>query len=325
MTKIRQNCKCVTSENKGNSPPSLDTLAQLDHFTENQAYKTLKKRSISKYYTNEILYPLIDLKNANEQKYWNTFHCVNTLVQDTDGKITAKYCKNRWCIVCNRIRTAILINQYYKPLSKLDTRFVTLTTNRSSECRTEDELKEVLSDYKKTFTRVWRRLKTKYGSITAIRKIEVTWNRHKDHFHPHFHIIIENKNSSAEFLVTQWLKEYPQASCNAQDISVTDDNAIMELFKYFTKMWSRITDENTTKEKRVLPYPAEKMDIIFNAMYRQRTIQTYGGKLTQVDDDFDTDLATVFTKEIRENSVIWNWEQECRTWIDYNTGEMRTY
>lgn len=75
----------------------------------------------------------------------------------------------------------------------------------------------------------------------------------------------------------------------------------------------------------MLPYPAEKMDIIFNAMYRQRTIQTYGGKLTQVDDDFDTDVATVFTKEIRENSVIWNWEQECKTWIDYNTGEMRTY
>ena len=100
MTKIRQKCDCVTKPQK---VASLDTLAQLDHFTENQAYKTLKKRAISKYYTNEILYPLIDLKNECEDSYWNTYHCVKTLHQDTEGKVTSKYCKNRWCIVCNRI------------------------------------------------------------------------------------------------------------------------------------------------------------------------------------------------------------------------------
>ena len=73
MTKIRQKCDCVTMPQ---NVASLDTLAQLDHFPQNQSYKTLKKRAISKYYTNEILYPLIDLKNDREDSYWNTYHCV---------------------------------------------------------------------------------------------------------------------------------------------------------------------------------------------------------------------------------------------------------
>lgn len=326
MTKIREKCNCVThTKNEGFLTPSLDTLAQLDHFTENQAYKTLKKRSLAKYYTNEILYPLIDLKNEREDSYWNTYHCVKTMLQDTEGKVTAKYCKNRWCIVCNRIRTATLINRYHKPLSALDTRFVTLTTNLSSECKTKEDLERVLKDYKDTFTRIWRRLKRKYGTTSAIRKIETTWNYKHNHYHPHFHVILENKSSEAEFLVTQWLKEYPQAKRKAQDISVTSDNAILELFKYFTKMWSRITDENTTKEKRVLPYPPQVMDSIFEVMYRQRTIQTYGTHFPTFDEDFDTDVATIFTSEIREHSIIWEWEQDLQTWVDYNTGELRTY
>ena len=322
MTNLRQNLQTVTHPKKG---CSLDTLAQLDHFAQNRAYDTLKKRAISKYYTNEILYPLIDLKNEREDMYWNTYHCVKTLAQDTNGKVTSKYCKNRWCVVCNRIRTATLINRYHKPLSELNTRFVTLTTNRSAECRTKDELKEVVQDYKNTFSNVWRRLKRRYGTISAIRKIEITWNYRQKHFHPHFHVIIENNKDEAKYLVTQWLKEYPEASCNAQDVRVTDDNAIIELFKYFTKMWSKITDENTTKEKRVLPYPPDVMDTIFSVMYKQRTIQSYGNKFPTIDDDFDTDKATVFTQEQREQIVFWEWEQDCKTWIDYNTGEMRKF
>ena len=322
MTKIRQKCDCVTKPQK---VASLDTLAQLDHFTENQAYKTLKKRAISKYYTNEILYPLIDLKNEREDSYWNTYHCVKTLHQDTEGKVTSKYCKNRWCIVCNRIRTATLINRYHEPLSKLNTRFVTLTTNLTSECHTKDDLKDTIEHYKHTFSKVWRRLKRRYGTISAIRKIETTWKWQHKHFHPHFHVIIENNSDEAEYLVTQWLKEYPQASRDAQNIRVTDDNAILELFKYFTKMWSKITDENTTEEKRVLPYPPDVMDTIFSVMYRQRTIQTYGTRFPTIDDDFNTDKATVFTHENREQSVVWEWEQDLKTWLDYNTGELRTY
>ena len=67
------------------------------------------------------------------------------------------------------------------------------------------------------------------------------------------------------------------------------------------------------------------MDTIFSVMYRQRTIQTYGTRFPTIDDDFNTDKATVFTHENREQSVVWEWEQDLKTWLDYNTGELRTY
>lgn len=329
MSKIRDNSQSVTSETRCVCTPRLDTLAQLDHFPKDtqskKAYATLQKRAVSKYYTNEILYPLIDLKNEREDMYWDTYHCVKTLAQDTEGKVTSKYCKNRWCIVCNRIRTATLINKYKPTLDTLETRFVTLTTHRSKLCNTEADLKFTLEDMKHAFTKCWRRLKRKYGSVTAIRKIEVTWNWRNKHFHPHFHIILENNSDEAEYLVTQWLKCFPQSSEKAQDISVTTENTVIETFKYFTKMWKRIENENTKEEIRVLPYPPDVMDTIFKVMYGKRTIQSYGGKIAPIEEDFDTSVATIFTEEKRQEMIWWEWEQSVKTWVNLDTGEIRTY
>ena len=325
MSKITHSGENHTPKKVCLCTPPLDTLAQLDHSAQKRAYATLKKRAIAKYYTNEILYPLIDLKNEREDMYWDTFHCVKTLTQDTDGKITSRYCKNRWCIVCNRIRTAILINKYKPILDTMETRFVTLTTERSGACKTEADLKVALDDMKHNFTRVWRRLKRKYGSVTAIRKIEITWNWKKEHFHPHFHVVLQNKSDEAAYLVKQWLSVFPLASEHAQDISVTTQNSTIELFKYFTKMWKRIENPDTQKETRVLPYPPDVMDTIFKVMYRQRTIQSYGGKIAPIEEDFDTSVATIFSEEKRSEMIWWNWEQDVKSWVNYDTGEIRTY
>ena len=68
MTNIRTNCDCVTHQIGVKLHPPLDTLALLDQNTSNntnaKAYETLQKRAFSKYYTNEILMPLIDLKHV---------------------------------------------------------------------------------------------------------------------------------------------------------------------------------------------------------------------------------------------------------------------
>ena len=90
-----------------------------------------------------------------------------------------------------------------------------------------------------------------------------------------------------------------------------------------TKMWKKIEAPDTTEEKRVLPYPPEIMDNIFRVMRNKNTIQTYGG-VKCVKDDFDNSIATVFTGENRARHVIWDWEQELKTWVDYETGELRT-
>ena len=249
MTNIRTNCDCVTLPKECIKPPPLDTLAQLDIFpksnTNAKAIETLEKRAFAKYYTMKLLYPLIDLKNEREKSYWNTFHCVNTLEENTEGKITAKYCKNRWCIVCNKIRTGILHNTHKKSLQAIETRFVTLTTELTRTCVTKEDLSTALELMTKAFQKAWRNTKNKYGKLKALRKTEVTWKEHRGTFHPHFHIILENNSNEAEYLVSQWLKQFPNATRKAQDISITDEKVFNETFKYLCKMWDTKKDKST--------------------------------------------------------------------------------
>jgi hypothetical protein len=303
--------------------PRLDTLAQPCIFSKSKSIETLEKRAFAKYYTMQILYPLIDLKNDREKMYWNTFHCVNTLEENTDGKIIAKYCKNRWCIVCNKIRTGILHNTHKKSLKGVKTKFVTLTTDLTKTCFTKEDLDSTYDIMVKAFYKCWRNTKNKFGKLKALRKSEVTWKLHRGTFHPHFHIIMENNSNEADYLVSQWLKQFPNADPKAQHIGLTDDKVFNETFKYICKMWNTEYDSNTGEYKIVLPYPPDKMDNIFEVFKGRRIIQTYN--LNDIElDDFDDIHATVFTEEIRDYNILWDWNQKERTWIDYNTGELRT-
>ena len=320
MSNIRKDYDCVTH-------PPLDTLALLDQNTSNntnaKAYETLQKRAFSKYYTNEILMPLIDLKNGREKYYWNTFWCCNTLEQNCEGKIISKYCKNRWCVTCNRIRTAILHNTHKKSLETVKTKFVTLTSDLTKTCVTKDDLSKAYALMNHNFNLVWRRMKYKYGKLKALRKFEVTWKYHRGTFHPHYHIILENNSDEAEYLVKQWLKIMPDALAKSQYISNTNENTYNEMFKYLCKMWSKQKNKNTDKIDIVLPYPPQKMDDIFAVLKGKRVIQTYNLNDVEIE-DFEVETATIFADEIRSHFTLWNWEQEVRTWVDYDTGELRT-
>lgn len=333
MANVRENTEFVTPQKEVFFGSPLDTLAQLDHGlpktpviptkTEKLGViETLKKRAISKYYTVEILHPLIDLKNERQNSYWNTWHCVNILMQKNDGSITAKYCKNRWCIVCNRIRTGIYINTLAPEMKKWKNRkFVTLTTHLTKTCFTEQDLKAAIHVMQSVFEKIWRRLKRKFGTINAVRKLEVTYNSNTKHFHPHYHIILENNSEEANYLVLQWLTEFKQSSADAQDIRNSTEGDVIELFKYFTKMWKKITSEETYEEKRVLPYPPQAMDTIFAVMQGKRTIQKYGINHIKITDDFDELQALLVTDERR--TEMWNWEQDLKNWVNYDTGELR--
>ena len=334
MTNIRTNSDSVTTKNNGQNTgaktPRLDTLAQLDHAppknTNADAYETLQKRACSKYYTNKILFPLLDLKNERYKAYKNTYYCCNELTQTIEGKVITKYCKNRWCITCNRIRTAILHNTHQRSLESVKTMFVTITSDLTKTCYTKEDLEKAYALMIYTFSLVWRRMKRKYGKLKCLRKFEVTWKYYRGTFHPHFHIILENNSDEAEFLVKQWLELMPDANPSSQHISNTTEKTFNEMFKYLCKMWSTKENKNTGKMDLLLPYPAQKMDDIFSALQGKRLIQTYYLSNTKIKDieDFEVEKATVFIDEIRDYLIKWNWEQELKTWCDYSTGELRT-
>lgn len=280
---------------------SLDTLAQL-----RKGRKILQKRARSKYLTNALAGKLADLNSPLRQSYWNSYHCCETLIQ-SGQKLTGKYCNNRWCMTCNRIRTAKLILGYSLPLSQLEEkRFVTLTVPNING----NSLLDTIEKMQLTLKAIQETLRKRKTLIVGLRKLEVTYNPLRKNFHPHFHLVIANGNGNSETLIDEWLLRYPGTNRKAQDVRPADNGTSMELFKYFTKI--------ITKDRIYV----DALDTIFNAMYRKRTFQPMGLKKT-VSEDVD-EIQAIIYNDLVPAEATWNWIDEAADWIDQDTGETLT-
>ncbi len=285
---------------------NLDTLVELRKAPTMVACSdpkaVLLKRARSKFISNALSLSLKDLRSDLEKSYFRTYGCASALQQHEDGKITAKYCKNRWCLTCNRIRTAKLIKGYTTPLKGLTDRyFVTLTIPNVKG----DELREEVKRMIRTQRKIKDMFRKQGFNVTGIRKLECTYNATRKDFHPHFHFIVAGKDS-AQALINEWLQRYPDADRNAQDMRPANDESIYELFKYFTKIISKD------------PTHIQALDVIFRAMQGLRVFQPMGIKL--VSEEIEELDAVILGLEQRETT--WAWIEH--DWIDIETGETLT-
>lgn len=262
----------------------------------------LRKRAKAKYVTNSVTFRLTKLDSSLHKSYLNTFFCASTLRQSGD-KITGKYCNNRWCLVCNRIRTAKLIQGYNTVLEDLpDKYFVTLTIPNVTGNDLSVTIRKMISDLSVTVGNLQR----KKFNIKLLRKLECTYNPLRNDYHPHFHLIVSGEKVS-RVIVDAWLKLYPAANMQAQDIRPADKGAIIELFKYFSKIISKGSI-----------YP-EPLDIIFRAMYQRRVFQPVGIK--KITEDIE-ELQSEIYADLIEAERTWTWIEN--DWIDKETGECLT-
>jgi DNA-damage-inducible protein D len=293
----------------------LDTLAQLgtNLNTEPKDIGFLAKRARAKTFTAPLSVKHASLNSDLKKSYWNSYYCNESLTQE-GSKITGKYCNNRWCSVCNRIRTAKLIQGYNVPLSELeDKQFVTLTL---PNC-TGEKLRETIDFMLKSCKEVQEVFKKRHlrgkqdWQLVGIRKLECTFNHRTSTYHPHFHLLIEGDVAANE-LVNEWLKRVPTASRQAQDVRKADVGAETELFKYFSKI--------VTKTEKGFTTFVEPLDVIFTAMRGLRVFQPIGLKK-----DVSEDIEDIITEEIsgiEEKFIDWKWFRN--DWVDKSTGEALT-
>lgn len=297
----------------------LDTLAQLgtnqrtDSKSDSKGISYLAKRARAKTFTSPLSVKLGSLDSVLKKSYWNTYYCNESLTQE-GNKITGKYCNNRWCSVCNRIRTAKLIQGYNKPLSELSNKyFVTLTL---PNCES-DKLRETIDFMLKTCKAVQevfkkRHLrKTQDWQLVGIRKLECTYNYKTETYHPHFHFLVQGEIAADE-LVNEWLKRVPMASRKAQDVRIATKGAETELFKYFAKI--------VTKTEKGFTTFVEPLDVIFTAMRGLRVFQPIGLKK-----DVSEDIEEIISEEIDdidEKFAKWTWFKN--DWVDMSTAEVLT-
>jgi hypothetical protein len=315
MAKIREN----RTKSNSQDGPLLDTIAQPPTSLPAKYKKTLeifKKRAVAKYLSRSLILSLIDLDSPLKQSYWRTWHCSNVLLQE-GKKVVSKYCNNRWCLVCNRIRTAKLIKAYLPEIKKMrNPQFVTLTIPNVPA----SELKKTIDGMIREFILIKNVFVRRRGlRINGIRKLEVTYNKVLNTYHPHLHLIVDGIEVG-KALISEWLNRYPEADHRGQNIRPADENSMIELFKYSTKLTTKslITKENG---KTIIQVNAESLDVIFQAMYGRRIFQAMGS-IRQVSEDIE-EIDGQVIEDLKDNVDVWTWEQELSDWVN-SAGEMLT-
>jgi Replication protein len=262
------------------------------------AKNVLMKKQWAKYVSKGIALSLMKFNPDSLlfKSYKNSSYCCEVLETNELAKIKTSYCKNRWCGVCNRIKTARLINSYLPQLEQLQKPvFVTLTLPTCTGEELPNRILEMETVWKKIYDLSIRsKYKRTFSLFKGIRKAECTI-RPNDLYHYHFHFILDEPKQG-EWLISRWLHYFPQADRKAQDIRIANEGAFKELFKYAFKAEVKTSNEINAK----------RYDLVFTALRGKRTYQAFGG-IKAIDENFkDEDLNTGITLVGHANKIfIW--------------------
>lgn len=292
-------------------PPPATTTAQ-------QKYQN---RARSKFLTRRLSTVLCehakgqDERASLERSYRRSIYCGEAIVQRGEN-MTSRYCGNRWCLVCGRIRTAKAVNCYGPEVESWGSpHLVTLTIRNMPG----DELPGAIDRMIRTASNIQRAVKRQFGFLRGVRKIECTYNPHTNDYHPHFHFIVDGA-LEAEAFCTRWLKAWRgQAEPGGQDVRRADGHAIAELCKYFSK----IVVKSHEGERRAAPVHA--LDTIFRAMKSRRVYQPFGFTISgTVEGEIESEEVRGEAWKRVEESIVWAWNQDVADWIDERSGEVLT-
>ena len=279
----------------------------------------LFKRAKSKYFTQQITIRLANLNSPLKKQYWNAYHCSSVLLQmdneKGENKVTARYCGTRFCNICNRIRTAKMMNGYGAQLNKLENLyFVTLTIKNVSA----GYLKPATEQMTANFQKINGCLKHKYKDVHGLRKLEVTYNPRTNEYHPHFHILIDGKEK-AEYIKKRWLEMYPNVTDEkGQDIRRATRGSYNELFKYTTKIAVKTGKESIVDVKA--------LDVIFQALQGKRILQPFGKVKKESENINDEDMKNMELKAQKQQIPYYDymkWVYHKNDWINH-FGEQAT-
>jgi len=295
---------------------------------------SLANRARRKLITRKMVLALIDVaKEKGEperiQAYWNAYHCLNNVIV-ANGKMYGRYCKNRFCTICNAIRKADTINRYYPVISQWeDVQFVTLTVKACKEEQLNRRIYRMLRAFELIHNRCKKRHERGKGiNLIGVKSLECNFNPSAKTYNPHFHLIVPNKEI-AELLKSEWLKQwrpipkttnrYKYTNPGAQKITPVYnlETALIETIKYGSKIF---TEPDLNKKSYLKTPPkiyARALDNILVAMKGKRIFERFGFNLPeQPQQSSSTKLVVNF-----EN---WTFPKDSSDWVNVETGEALT-
>lgn len=282
------------------------------HAKVDEQQTKLSNKVRSKYLTYQYLFPLIDLKSELHDAYWNTYRCCKTILQQGQT-LTMEHCKNRWCIVCNRRRTSDLILAYGQELNKIENK-VLLTLSRVSvpEDRLNAEISLILKDFGKIINTLEGKGRNK--KIKGVRSTEITHNPNTKEFHPHIHGIFSIEDAIR--IKKAWFdlcnKQGIKVSHKANKIVEADDNSILEVFKYCTKLFKINEKKIDQQGRQIITVNVKPLDTIFQVLKGRRVFSAYGMKKQKIEKRIDLDLYEFLDPKLE----IWEWDPKIGNYVD---------
>ena len=158
------------------------------------------------------------------------------------------FCNNRFCPFCSWLKAKktafellelIIVVEYTEKLAFI---FITLTVPNVPR----ESLREEIENFNKSFKRLFQTEEFKAFNKGFIRKLEVTYNKKRNDYHPHFHLIVAVNKSyfkSRDYMSKRRLLELWQRATRNPNITQVDIKPcrmdtikqVMELATYSAK------------------------------------------------------------------------------------------
>lgn len=276
------NTLAQTGTNNFQSPDKV-VMGKGSDLADKKAWKGRAKRKKVAQALSVRLVAEVEKKGEPERKsaYWNTFHCQEKLTI-YDGRSYGRYCKNRFCPLCNSIRKAEIINRYLPVIRTWEQPyFVTLT----QKAVPAEKLGLWFSGVHRAFREIREKCKKRHQRGTGpqfmgIKSLECNFNPKRKTYNPHLHLIVPNK-AMADLLIAEWQKKWtdqftsPFAQHSRKVKNVETD--LIETIKYGSKIFTDFDARNKGVFAKKIYVAA--LDNIYKAMKPYRIFERFGFNL----------------------------------------------
>ncbi|MFZ2464749.1 MAG: protein rep [Caldibacillus thermoamylovorans] len=255
------------------------------------------------------------IKLFEECSTFNLF--ITTKDKEKKKMVSSNSCKNRFCPVCayrkarKDAMTLSVIMTAIKEELTYDYLFLTLTTpNVQSE-----NLIDEINRFNKSFKKLMERNRFKKISKGYVRKLEITYNKERNDYNPHFHVVIAvNKSyfTDKDYYISQseWLENWRQVT----GLTGITENGHDEITQLSIKKVRQGNGKNSTDSaiSEIAKYSAKDSDMVespkvFDTLYKAlkgRQVITFNGIFKDYKKKFENGQLDKY-KEIDENQYIW--------------------
>src|SRR5699024_3601669 len=202
---------------------------------------------------------------------------VTTKDKGKKKRVKGNDCKNRFCPICawrkarkDAMKISIMMEAIRLEKNK-EFIFLTLTTPNIKA----DEVKSEIDRFNKAFSKLFRRERIMKSIKGYIRKLEMTYNKERNDYNPHFHVLLcVNKSyfTDKNYYISQkeWLEIWRDVTglseitqVHVQKIHSTRGNTVAEIAKYSAKDYEMSTSQAV-------------FDVFYTAL-KGRQVLVYGG------------------------------------------------